>query len=113
MTSGWNTPSAFGADDFIRAFDGVPLAGIIVTDIDADIEDTDGSLGVISGLAAQTRQPVIARGTVRRIDDVARLRYLPNISGTLIGRALLARDVDLAEALQVARAPMGKTAEFL
>jgi len=112
MAAGWREPSAFGADDFIRAFDGVPLAGIIVTDIDADIEASDGSLGVISGLAAQTRHPVIARGTVRGIDDVARLRFISNIAGTLIGRALLARDVDLAEALQVAQAPVGKTAEF-
>lgn len=112
MTAGWREPSAFGADDFIRAFDGVPLAGIIVTDIDADIDQSDGSLGVISGLAAQTRHPVIARGTVRDIDDVARLRFIPNIAGTLIGRALLARDVDLSEALQVAHSPAGKTAEF-
>ncbi len=112
MTAGWREPSMFRADDFIRAFDGVPLAGIIVTDIDADIEASDGTLGVISGLAAQTRHPVIARGTVRDIDDVARLRFIPNIAGTLIGRALLARDVDLAEALEVARAPAGKTAEF-
>src|SRR6056297_1221704 len=63
MSDGWRSTSAFGADDFIRAFDGVPLAGIIITDIDADIEDSDGSLGVISGLAAQTRQQVMARGT--------------------------------------------------
>jgi phosphoribosylformimino-5-aminoimidazole carboxamide ribotide isomerase len=112
MTHGWREPSVFGAGDFIRSFDGVPLAGIIVTDIDADIEDSDGSLGVISGLAAQTRNPVIARGTVRGIDDVARLRFIPNIAGTLIGRALLARDVDLAEALEIAQAPAGQTAEF-
>ncbi|MGI3209673.1 1-(5-phosphoribosyl)-5-[(5-phosphoribosylamino)methylideneamino] imidazole-4-carboxamide isomerase [Roseovarius tibetensis] len=112
MTAGWHTPSVFGADDFIRAFDGVPLAGFIVTDIDADIEESDGSLGVISGLAAQTRLPVIARGTVHGIDDVARLRYLPNIAGTLIGRALLAKDVDLGEALRMARMPIEQTAEF-
>jgi len=86
MTAGWCEPSVFGADEFIRAFDGVPLAGLIVTDIDADIEESDGSLGVISGLAAKTRHPVIARGTVRGIDDVARLRFIPNIAGTLIGR---------------------------
>ncbi|MGX0876151.1 phosphoribosylformimino-5-aminoimidazole carboxamide ribotide isomerase [Roseovarius sp. MBR-154] len=112
MCDGWRTASAFGADDFIRAFDGVPLAGIIITDIDADIEDSDGSLGVISGLAAQTRQQVMARGTVRSVDDVARLRYIPNIAGALIGRALLSKDVDLAEALDVARPTPEPTAEF-
>jgi len=112
MSDGWRAASAFGADDFIRAFDGVPLAGIIITDIDADIEDSDGSLGVISGLAAQTRQQVMARGTVRSVDDVARLRYIPNIAGALIGRALLSRDVDLAEALDIARPTPEPTAEF-
>ena len=112
MSDGWRTASAFGADDFIRAFDGVPLAGIIITDIDADIEDSDGSLGVISGLAAQTRQQVMARGTVRNVDDVARLRYIPNIAGALIGRALLSKDVDLAEALAVARPTLEPTAAF-
>ena len=113
MADGWQTPSAIAAADFIAAFDGVPLAAILITDIDADIEDSDGSLGVISGLAANTRHPVIARGTVREVDDVARLRYIPNIAGTLIGRALMARDVDLAEALALARSTAEPTAEFL
>ncbi|PKQ12851.1 MAG: 1-(5-phosphoribosyl)-5-((5-phosphoribosylamino)methylideneamino)imidazole-4-carboxamide isomerase [Alphaproteobacteria bacterium HGW-Alphaproteobacteria-1] len=113
MTHGWQSPSAISAEDFIAAFDGVPLAGIIITDIDADIEESDGSLGLISGLAAKTRHPVIARGTVRHVDDVARLRYIPNIAGAMIGRALMARDVDLAEALAVARPAAEPTAAFL
>ncbi|EAQ27373.1 phosphoribosylformimino-5-aminoimidazole carboxamide ribotide isomerase, putative [Roseovarius sp. 217] len=113
MTDGWRTASAFGPAEFIAAFDGVPLAGLLITDIDADIEDSDGSLGVISGLAAKTRHAVIARGTVRTVDDVSRLRYIPNIAGALIGRALLSKDVDLAEALEVARAVPEAKAEFI
>jgi phosphoribosylformimino-5-aminoimidazole carboxamide ribotide isomerase len=113
MTDGWRTASAFGPGELIAAFDGVPLAGILITDIDADIEDSDGSLGVISGLAAKTRHAVIARGTVRTVDDVARLRYIPNIDGTIIGRALLSKDVDLGEALAVARAAPEAKAEFI
>ncbi|SEK38641.1 1-(5-phosphoribosyl)-5-[(5-phosphoribosylamino)methylideneamino] imidazole-4-carboxamide isomerase [Roseovarius azorensis] len=113
MTDGWRTPSAFGAEEFIKEFDGIPLAGILITDIDADIEDTDGHLGVISGLAARTRHAVIARGTVRSVDDVARLKYIHNIAGAMIGRALLTKDVDLAEALKVARPTPEPTAEFI
>jgi len=112
MTEGWKSRSAFDPADFIGAFDASPLAGIIVTDIDADIADRDASLGVIARLAAETRHPVIARGTVRSTDDVARLKYVHNIAGTLIGRALLSRDVDLAEALDVARPVPERTAEF-
>ena len=102
MTEGWRTKSAFEPETYIAAFEDTPLAGIIVTDIDADIEDADASLGVITGLAAATRHPVIARGTVRTVDDVARLHYVPNIAGTMIGRALLSKDVDLEEALRIA-----------
>jgi len=112
MTDGWKSQSSFSPETFVAAFDDDPLAGIIVTDIDADIADRDASLGVITGLASGTRHPVIARGTVRSLDDVARLKYVRNVAGTLIGRALLARDVDLAEALEVAQAASEPVAEF-
>jgi phosphoribosylformimino-5-aminoimidazole carboxamide ribotide isomerase len=112
MTEGWRSQSAFVPEDYVKAFEDSPLAGVIVTDIDADIADTEGSLGVISGLAAETRHPVIARGTVRSIDDVARLKYVPNIAGTLIGRALMSKDIDLEEALALAAAEKEPTAEF-
>ncbi len=113
MTDGWRSRSSFTPETYVAAFDDAPLAGVIVTDIDADIADQDASLGVISGLAAQTRHPVIARGTVRGIDDVARLKYVKNIAGTLIGRALLSRDVDLGEALAIAGVSSEPVAEFL
>jgi phosphoribosylformimino-5-aminoimidazole carboxamide ribotide isomerase len=112
MTEGWRTRSAFVPETYVAAFEEAPLAGIIVTDIDADIEDTDASLAVISGLAKETRHNVIARGTVRRADDVARLKYIPNIAGTLIGRALLSKDVDLKRALEIAAAEGEPIAEF-
>ncbi|MCZ7675999.1 MAG: 1-(5-phosphoribosyl)-5-[(5-phosphoribosylamino)methylideneamino] imidazole-4-carboxamide isomerase [Roseovarius sp.] len=113
MTEGWRSKSAFDPETYIGAFDDAPLAGIIVTDIDADIADADASLAVISGLAAATRHPVIARGTVRSVDDVARLKYVQNIAGTLIGRALLSKDVDLAEALAVAASDAEPVADFI
>lgn len=112
MTSGWREASAIAPDVFLAEFASTPLAGVIITDIDNDIEDSDGSLGVISGLAGQTRHPVIARGTVREVDDVARLKYVPNIAGTLIGRALMARDVDLAEAIALAQPQREPVADF-
>lgn len=113
MADGWRKPSAITPEAFLAEFESTPLAGVIVTDIDADIEDSDGSLGVITGLAMKTRQQIIARGTVRKVDDVARLKYVPNIAGTLIGRALMAKDVDLAEALRVSRPEPEPTAEFI
>lgn len=113
MTDGWRSPSAFTPEAFLAEFDRAPLAGVIVTDIDAYIADEpDGSMGVIAGLAKGTRHPVIASGIVRSIDDVSRLHYIPGISGAVIGRALMTKDVDLADALDVARATPEPTAEF-
>jgi len=112
MTDGWRQPSAFSPETFVAEFDSAPLAGIILTDIDADIEDSDGSLGVISGLAGKTPHQVVARGTVRQADDVVRLKYIPNIAGTLIGRALMSKDIDLGEALAFASTQPEPTAEF-
>ncbi|WP_127111739.1 HisA/HisF-related TIM barrel protein [Shimia sediminis] len=112
MTEGWRNAGAMDPADFVRAYDSAPLAGVVVTDIDADIGDQEGQLGVISGVAAATRHPVIARGTVRSLDDISRLKYVANISGTLVGRALHAKDIDLAEALDVAQPVPEPKAEF-
>ncbi|MEP2530672.1 1-(5-phosphoribosyl)-5-[(5-phosphoribosylamino)methylideneamino] imidazole-4-carboxamide isomerase [Shimia sp.] len=113
MSHGWQETSAIQPADVINAFEDSPLAGVIVTDIDSDIEDNDGQLGVISGLAAQTRHPVIARGTVRSADDVSRLKFVPNISGTLIGRALFSREIDLGDALALVQSETSTTAAFI
>lgn len=112
MTEGWRQPGAMQPADFIAAYEGAPLAGVIVTDIDSDIGDGDGHLGVISGLAQTTRHPVIARGTVRGADDISRLKYVSNIAGTLVGRALFAKDLDLGEALALAQPVPEPRADF-
>lgn len=112
MTEGWRTASAYTPEAFIDAFADAPLAGIIVTDIDSDIEDTDAQLGLISGLAGRSRTPVIASGVVRSADDVSRLKYVHNISGAIIGKALFQKQVDLAEALDLARPEPEPVAEF-
>ena len=112
MTEGWRTSSAFTPEGFIAEFDGVPLAGIIVTDIDSYAGNVEAPLGLISGLAQHSRTPVIASGVVQTVDDIARLKYLYNVSGALVGRALFRKTVDLAEALKVARPGPERVAEF-
>ncbi len=113
MTEGWQNYSAFLPDEFIAAFENEPLAAVIVSDIDADIAQQDAQLGLIADLARKTRHPVIARGTVHTLDDVARLKYVANVSGAMIGRALMAHDIDLAEALAEAKALPERRAEFI
>ena len=81
---------------------------MIITDIESDVEDTDAQLGLVSGLASETRAPVIANGIVRGIDDISRLKYVPSVSGVMVGRALFRKIFDLKDALAVARPATGR-----
>lgn len=112
MTEGWREASAFTPEGFIEAFGDAPFAGIIVTDVDSDIQDMEATLGLISGLASASKTPVIASGVIRGVDDISRLKYVYNISGALVGRALFRKTLDLAEALAVARPEPEPVAEF-
>ncbi len=103
VTHGWKHEAMFSPEELIHAFEGVPLAAIIITDIDRDLDLPDASFALVTRLAEETRTPVIASGLVKTLDDVSMLRYLPNIAGAMIGRALYDRSVDLAEAIAVAR----------
>lgn len=110
---GWTEPCAFTPEAFLDAFAPDPLAGVLITDVDNDMGRTDGSLGTIGHLASHSRAPVIASGVVHEIDDVSRLKHVPNVAGALIGRALFNHRIDLAEALALAAAPLGETADFV
>lgn len=113
MLDGWRTESSWSPADFIRAFNDVPLAAVVVTDIRSDVADQDAQLSLVSGLAAMAKAPVIASGVVQTADDVARLKYVPNISGALVGRALFRKTLDLSEALRTARPEREHVAEFM
>ena len=54
-------------------------------------------------MATELILPVIASGTVKTIDDISTLRYLPNIAGAITGRALFTGAFTLKEAIEVAR----------
>ena len=113
MSDGWRHSSAFAPDAFLKTFADVPLSAIIVTDIDADLEEAEDSLAVITDLAKQVRTPVIARGLSRSLDDISRIKYVPHVSGAMIGRALFDRSVDLGEALKIVSEPLEAVAEFI
>ncbi len=113
MIDGWKTPSTYTARTFIESFRDTPFGALIVTDIGADIEGTEGAMGVISSLARVAKVPVIASGVVRTIDDVTRLRLLGTVHGVLVGRALYNRTIDLDEALAEVQAERGEVAALM
>ncbi|CUI01019.1 1-(5-phosphoribosyl)-5-[(5-phosphoribosylamino)methylideneamino]imidazole-4-carboxamide isomerase [Leisingera aquaemixtae] len=112
MTDGWRKSGAFTPEAYLEAFAGAPFAGIIITDIDSDVADTEAQMGLISHLASTVKLPVIANGVVRNSDDVSRLKYIPNIAGAMVGRALFRKTLSVEEALAVARPEPEPVAEF-
>jgi len=105
MIDGWRTRALFSARDFLAAYDDLPLAAVIFTDIDADADHPEASLALTTRIATQCRAPVIASGTVKSLDDISRLKYVYNIAGCLVGRALMNKSIDLAAALRLASTP--------
>lgn len=113
MGRGWTEPSMFTPQDLVTALEGTPLACLVVTDIDFDLELPESSIAMTAKIAEETRTPVISSGLVRKLDDISTLRYIPNIAGAMIGRPLFEKTIDLAEALEIARPEPGRTAEFI
>lgn len=112
MAAGSETPTAIDPAAFVRSFEGVPLRAFVVTDIDYDNDLPDASFALTTGLAGETRTPVISSGLVKRLDDIATLRYVYNVAGAIVGRALFAKEFTLPEALAVARPAPERVAEF-
>jgi phosphoribosylformimino-5-aminoimidazole carboxamide ribotide isomerase len=113
MINGWRVETAFDAIDFVHQFDGWPLSQIIVTDIDRDLALPESSLALVTKIASETATPVIASGLARSLDDISELKYLYNISGAIVGRALYEGAFTLEEALEVARPAPEPIAEFV
>lgn len=113
MSDGWRQASAFKPDSFLETFSNDPLSAIIVTDIDADVGEAENALALVTHLAKLAKAPVIAGGLARSLDDISRLKYVPYVSGALIGRALFDRSVDLRDAIALASEPTGARAKFL
>lgn len=113
MAQGWKEKTAFTPEEFIGWFEADPLAAIIVSDIDADLDMAEDSLALTTRLAQVSNKPVISRGICRTLDDLSRLKYVPQVSGTIISRSLFDRTIEIADALEMAAETSEPTADFI
>lgn len=100
---GWRTITSFEPIAFMDVLNKLDLAAIILTDIDRDVELPDSSFALTMQIGEAAVTPVITSGTIKTLDDISTVRYLPRISGAIVGRALVSGAFTLAEALAVAR----------
>ena len=112
MNHGWTEKTAFDPVDFGKRFDDDPLAAILFTDIDQEVRRTEAGLARVTAFARALRNPVIARGHVSELDDISKLKYVYNVDGAVIGRALFEKTIDLGEALDVAQPEPEPVAAF-
>lgn len=104
MIDGWRTRTSFLPLDLAKTFETSGAAAIIYTDLDRFEGGSEMGLASTIEIGTQLEIPLISTGTVYSIDDVSALSLLPNIEGVIIGRALFQGAVDLADAIEVARA---------
>jgi len=102
MIDGWQTQTAYRPQDIVYDLQMAGAAGIIHFDIDRREGDASTSLALTMEMKANVVIPVYSSGTVHSLEDIARLRHLPNIHGAIVGEALLNGSFTLAEALEVA-----------
>ena len=101
MLNGWTRPTELTPLQFAQRFDRLDLGGILVTDIDYDSDLAEASFALVADMARRLTTPVIASGVVKTLDDLATLRYLENISGVVVGRALHEGAISLRDALRL------------
>jgi phosphoribosylformimino-5-aminoimidazole carboxamide ribotide isomerase len=99
-THGWTEIAEVTALDVLAQFEGLPLGGIVYTDISRDGMLEGPNVEATQALASKTRLPVIASGGVSSVEDLVALARTRVISGTIVGRALYTGDVDLETALR-------------
>ncbi len=104
VIEGWREVTTFDAVGLARNLEDTGVSEIVFVDLDRDKNPRDHSLVKTMRMGEALSIPVVSSGTVATIDDVSILKYLPNIGGCIIGRALFGGSVDLGEALETARA---------
>lgn len=113
MIDGWRQQTTFNAVDLALDLQRTGIAAVIHTDIDRFVGNPESNLALTTELGRRLSIPVISSGTVETMDDLARLTYLSNIDGVIIGRALLNKGIELSAALRLAAQPAAsdKTSE--
>ncbi len=100
---GWRSVTSFEPIEFMDVLNKLDLAAVILTDIDRDIDLPDSSFALTMQVGEVAIPPVITSGTIKTLDDISTVRYLPGISGAIVGRAFVNGTFTVAEALAVAR----------
>lgn len=99
---GWEKTSEFRAIDFAKRMEDLGVKTIIYTDISRDGMLSGPNLKAMEEMVKAVNIDIIASGGVGKIEDIKNLKEV-GVSGVIVGRALYTGDVDLKQAIEVAR----------
>lgn len=99
---GWTEKSEVECFDFFSNLQKIGVSTVICTDISKDGALKGTNLPLYKDLSESFSVDIIASGGVSSIDDVIALRDL-NLYGAILGKALYTGNIDLEEAVKLAR----------
>jgi phosphoribosylformimino-5-aminoimidazole carboxamide ribotide isomerase len=104
-THGWQRRSGVTALDLALQMKDLGMERVIYTDIARDGMLSGVNAAACASLAAQSGLAIIASGGVASLEDVHRVKAVESqgVDGVIIGKALYAGEIDLSQALKVAR----------
>jgi phosphoribosylformimino-5-aminoimidazole carboxamide ribotide isomerase len=95
---GWTQATRVAALDLVRAFRGLPLGGVLYTDVARDGTRVGPNVDATADIAREATFPVIASGGVGSLDHVRALAA-KGIDACIVGRALYDQVFTLDEAI--------------
>ena len=99
---GWTTVSTLTARQVFEGMKGLPLGGIVFTDISRDGMLKGPNMTSLREAAETSPVPIIASGGVTALEDIQAICEIGNnISGVIIGKALYEGKLDLKAALEL------------
>lgn len=101
-TAGWETDSGLELVALARELAGLPIGGIVFTDIERDGMLSGPSLEPLQQLAAAVSVPLIASGGVHCLADISEL-IRRRVAGCIVGRALYENQLDLRAVMELVR----------
>ena len=88
-TDGWKIKSSVTLDELIKSLNDCDINSIIYTDISKDGMMQGPNIEMLQYVANLSQKPIIASGGIRHANDVSELKNITNISGCIIGKAIL------------------------
>ncbi|MDP4181606.1 MAG: 1-(5-phosphoribosyl)-5-[(5-phosphoribosylamino)methylideneamino]imidazole-4-carboxamide isomerase [Bacillota bacterium] len=99
---GWAKTSSFTATSFAKKMEDLGAKTIIYTDIATDGTLAGPNLRAMEEMVKAVNVEIIASGGVSSIDDIRMLKEV-GVSGAIIGKALYTGNIDLTEAIKIAK----------